>query len=299
MTRSVVVTVLFALTGAFLYALSNVLEQGEAEQIADEDSLRPSLLIRLAQRRRWLLGFASDAGGFVFSAAALSAGAVAFVQPLMAMGLLISLFLGRVIRHRSLRKGDWFAATVLCSGLAVFLYEVSPTGGRDVVEPGRWLIAGPAIAGAIALCVMSARGAHGPPRAALLGAAAGISFATSALFTKAFVSYLADGAFAWVDHWEPYAMAVSIIGGFLLVQSAFQAGSLAAAVGAVEATEPIAAVAFGLGLLNESLFVSSIAQVGAVTLSAVAVLWAIVALARAEGRAVESPQALPVLGAPA
>jgi hypothetical protein len=131
------------------------------------------------------------------------------------------------------------------------------------------------------ICIISARGVHGPPRAALLGTAAGISFATSVLFTKAFVHFLGDGIFGWVPHWQTYAMVVAVVGGFLLIQSAFQAGSLAAAVGAVEATEPIAAVAFGLGLLNEKVFATSPAELLLVTISAAAVLWAILALARA------------------
>jgi drug/metabolite transporter (DMT)-like permease len=287
MNARVALTLVLALGGAFLYALSNVLEQGEAEQIEDEHSLRPSLLVRLARRKRWLLGFAADAGGYVVSAAALAFGAIAFVQPLMAMGLLLSLLLGRAINHRPVRRGDWRAAVVLCCGLALFLYEVKPTGGLSVVTLDRWMIAGPTIVAAVALCIISARGVHGPPRAALLGTAAGIAFATSVLFTKAFVHFLGDGVFGWVPHWQTYAMVVAIVGGFLLIQSAFQAGSLAAAVGAVEATEPIASVAFGLGLLHERVFAASPAELLLVTISAGAVLWAIVALARAGDRAVE------------
>jgi drug/metabolite transporter (DMT)-like permease len=286
MNGRVMLTIGLAFAAAFFYALSNVLEQSEAELVSDEHSLRPSLLLHLARRRRWLLGLASDAGGFVFSAAALGFGAIAFVQPLLAMGLLLSLFLGQVINHKSLRRGEWLAALVLCGGLALFLYEVSPTGGRNAVPTDRWLIAGPLIAGAITLCLVSAHGLTGPPRAALLGAAAGISFATSVLFTKTFVHYLGRGIFAWVGHWQTYAMAVSIIGGFLLVQSAFQAGSLAAAVGAVETSEPVASVAFGLGLLDEKLLATSAVQMVLMVVSGIAVLGAILVLSRAEERMV-------------
>jgi drug/metabolite transporter (DMT)-like permease len=287
MNARVALTLVLALGGAFLYALSNVLEQGEAEQIEDEYSLRPTLIVRLAQRKRWLLGFAADAGGYVFSAAALAFGAIAFVQPLMAMGLLLSLLLGRAINHRVVHRRDWRAALILCAGLALFLYEVSPTGGRAVVSLARWTVAGPMIVAAVAVCIAASRGVHGPPRAALLGTAAGISFATSVLFTKAFVHFLGNGIFAWAPHWQTYAMVVAVVGGFLLVQSAFQAGSLAAAVGAVEATEPIASVAFGLGLLHERIFASSPAEMLLVMVSAAAVLWAILALARAGDHAAE------------
>src|ERR1700758_2534605 len=52
MTREVLATVAAALAAAFLYALSNVYQQGEAEQIEDEQTMRLRLLARLAERAR-------------------------------------------------------------------------------------------------------------------------------------------------------------------------------------------------------------------------------------------------------
>ena len=100
MTGPVTTSIGFALLAAFLYALSNVLEQGEAEQVPDEYALRPRLVVRLAGRPRWVMGFASDVGGYIASAVALSVGAVVFVQPIQSMGLLMTLFLGSAIQRR-------------------------------------------------------------------------------------------------------------------------------------------------------------------------------------------------------
>jgi drug/metabolite transporter (DMT)-like permease len=282
MARPVALAVGLSLIAAFLYALSNVLEQSEAETVPHEHALRPSLLIRLAHRRRWLLGFASDVGGFVTSAGALAVGAVVFVAPLLSMGLLFSLLLGAAIEHRHVPATGWRAAIVLCAGLSVFLYETSPTGGHPTARASVWLIAAPCIIGAVAVCIALAAGTAGAVRGALLGIAAAIAFATGAVLTKAFVHYLGEGVLAWAPHWEPYAMAVAIPAGFLFVQSAFQAGSLAASVAAIEATEPIFSVCLGVALLHERIAVDGPGAALAIAVACVAVVWAVVVLAHVE-----------------
>jgi hypothetical protein len=284
MTGRVVITIVLALIAAFMDALSNVIEISEAEKISEDLSLRPGLITSLARRPRWLVGLALDGGGFAAMAAALGLGAVAFVQPILALALLISLMLGSLLHHRTVRHTDWIAALVLCGGLAAFLYEVPPRGGRDLVPFARWVIAGPAIGGAILLCVVGAQLSRGPARALLLGVAASIAFATSAVLTKAFMHYLAEGIFAWAPHWEPYAMAVVIIAGFIVMQSSFQTGYLAASVAGLQAPGPVVAVVLGVGLLDETISVDTVAQVALVVISLTVVVASIVVLAQAESR---------------
>ena len=60
-----------AVLAAFLYALSNVLELMEAEQVPDEYALKMGLIGRLIRRPRWLLGVACDTVGYLTQAAAL------------------------------------------------------------------------------------------------------------------------------------------------------------------------------------------------------------------------------------
>src|ERR1700730_8603898 len=86
-----------ALAAAFMFALSNVLEQREAEQLPDDESLRAGLLVRLVRRPLWLLGFGADVSGYVCHAAALAFGSLVFVQPLLVTGLLFALLLRAAI----------------------------------------------------------------------------------------------------------------------------------------------------------------------------------------------------------
>ncbi len=270
MSLEVAFAIVLALLTAFLYALSNVLELTEAEQIPDEYALRVGLMTRLVRRPRWLLGLLADVFGYASQAAALALASVVFVEPILALAIVISLILG----------------AAMTGGLALFLYEVPPTGGHEFIPSDRAVIAGPVTFVVIAACIAAARPIRGAPRAAFLGVAAGICFAAAAVLTKGVVHYLGDGVFAWVPHWEPYALALVSIGGVIIGQSAFQTGALAASVGSTESTAPIAAAILGLVLLDESVFFDSADQVAAVVISICMILFGIAALARAEERVI-------------
>ena len=100
MSSRVAIATVLALATALFYAISNVLELLEAEQVPDEFAMRPTLLMRLIKRPRWLLGLLSDFGGYICHAAALGLATVVFVEPILATGILMSLFIGSAFVHR-------------------------------------------------------------------------------------------------------------------------------------------------------------------------------------------------------
>jgi len=166
--------------------------------------------------------------------------------------------------------------------VALFVNQVSPTGGRATAPPRLWLLAGVPLLAVVAVCIGGARVTSGSTRAALLGAGAGVAFGVSALLTKGFVHFLGDGVFAWVRHWEPYALAVCSIGGLVLSQSAFQTGSLGAALGGEQVMQPLTGVALGVGLLNEDVGTAGLLQPFAIAVAMVALVWGVVTLAQVE-----------------
>jgi drug/metabolite transporter (DMT)-like permease len=279
-TTHVGIAVACAVACAFSYGLSNVLQQREAEQIPQDQTLKLGLLRQLARRPRWLVGIGADVGGYVFEALALGLGTLVLVEPILATSLLCSLFLGGVINGRHISRSGWAAAVVLAAGVALFLYVVAPTQGVQVASNRAWLIAAPPIVGFVVVCIALGRITSGSARAAMLGLAAGTLFGVSGVLTKAFVHFLGDGILNWVPHWEPYALAVSSITGLVLAQSAFQTGALAAAVSAEQVLQPLSGVALGVGLLDERLEISS--SMSRLTLGAAlaAMLWGVLALAR-------------------
>jgi hypothetical protein len=282
-SRVLAATILSVAT-AFFYALSNVLEMLEAERVPEEYALRLGLMARLVKRPRWLAGLFSDVLGYGCQAAALGLAAVVFVEPILASGILIALFLAAAMTHHSIRRTEWIAAGALSAGLAVFLYEVSPTAGRTVGPMERWLVAGPIVVALVALSLSAGRAATGPRRGAAFGLAAGLAFGVSALLTKTTMHYFGDGVFAWVNHWEPYALAVSAIGGVVITQSALQTGALGAAVGATEATGPVSAAVLGLVVFDERFTGQGALQALAVGASVAAIIWGIATLAGAGER---------------
>jgi len=284
MSSRVALAILLALTTALFYAISNVLELIEAEKVPEEYSLRAGLVVRLVKNPRWLLGLLADFGGYITHAAALGLAAVVFVEPLLATGILMSLFVGSAYGHRPVLRGDWIAAVVLSAGLALFLYEVSPTGGLQIGRTEDWIIAGPTALAAVVVCLIFGRATRGQPRAAFLGVAAGIAFGVSALLTKALVYYLGDGLFGWVTHWEPYALAVAAIGGVIVAQSALQTGALGAAVGSIESMSVISGSLYGLFLLDERIGAHTPFQIFALVVSIVAIIGGIFKLANSEER---------------
>jgi hypothetical protein len=273
---------LCAMVAATSYGISNVLQQHEAEQIAESETLKLGFLARLAQRPRWLVGMGADVGGYVFEALAIGIGTLVVVEPIMATSLLASLFFGALINHRVITAADWLAAVVFGVGLTVFLILVRPSHGDDIASASAWIVAAPLIVGFVLVCVALARARSGAWRAMFLGLGAGTLFGTSALLTRAFVHYLGNGIFDWVPHWEPYALAVSSITGLLLAQSAFQTGSLATAVSAEQIMQALTGAALGVGMLNEQVEVAGVVWGGFLIAAVVAMVWGVHALAVAE-----------------
>ncbi len=277
---------------AFSYALSNVLQQHEAEKIPETETLKIGLIGQLAHHPRWVIGMGADVGGYVFEAIALGTGTLVLVEPILATSLLISLFLGATIHRRHIGRAGWTAAVVLAIGVSMFLGLVAPTRGVELASNRSWLIAAPPIVAFVLACVALARSARGANRAVFLGMGAGTLFGTSAVLTKAFVHYLGNGIFDWVPHWEPYALAVSSITGLVLAQSAFQTGALAAAVSAEQVMQPLIGVALGVGLLDEKLGISGATQSAMLVAALFAMLWGVLTITRVENPEIALPPAL-------
>ncbi len=102
------------------------------------------------------------------------------------------------------------------------------------------------------------------------------------MLTKAFVHYLGGGVFNWVDHWEPYTLAVSSISGLVLSQSAFQTGELAAAVSSEQVLQPLVGVVLGVGLLQEQISLTGPIAHLMLGIALAAMVWGVLALARIE-----------------
>lgn len=248
--------VVLALLAALSNAAASVLQRRAA---ADEPEggagVRQAVrwLGHVLRRPYWVAGAGMLALSTVLQAAALSVGSLALVQPLMATELLFTLVVGSMVFHRRPDRRTWLAFVALAAGLAAFLTSAAPTAGRDTASAGQWLVASGAVLGGVVALVVTARTVRGASRAALLGLASAVSFALTAALLKEVTGRVPDGPAAVLGTWPLYATAVAGGVAFLLLQSAFRAGTLAASQPALTLGDALTSVALGWGLFGEQI----------------------------------------------
>jgi drug/metabolite transporter (DMT)-like permease len=215
------------------------------------------LLLRLARRPVWLLGVLSMIGGFVLQLSALRYGALALVQPILALemlfvfGYLAVAGAGRV----KVRRRDWLAAAAMSVGIGVFLRLASPSGGRLHAPGSSWLLAGLVTAGIVLAAVAfgsgNRSGASPSRRAAMLGAATGISWGFVAAVIKELSSHLDDGLGVIFSSWPVYVLLAAGAAAMLLASHALAAGPLAASQPGFTILDPLSAGLLGVYLFGE------------------------------------------------
>jgi drug/metabolite transporter (DMT)-like permease len=90
-------------------------------------------------------------------------------------------------------------------------------------------------------------------KAAVYGTIAGILFGLSAALTKPTLEYLHAGIDELLSHWEPYALAIAGVLGFVLQQVSLATGKLAPSVATVSVANPVVGILLGIVLLDERL----------------------------------------------
>jgi drug/metabolite transporter (DMT)-like permease len=266
------------------------------------------LVVRLARQPVWLVGIAGMIGGFIFQLTALRSGGLALVQPILAAELLFVFGYLAVAGSRRVQRRDWLAVAAMSAGIGVFLRVASPSGGRLHAAGSSWLLAGLVTAGvvlaALAVAVGLGRrpGASRTRRAAVLGAATGVSWGFMAAVIKELSSHLGGGPGAVVSTWSLYVLLAAGAVTMLLAAHALAAGPLAASQPGFTILDPLTASLLGVLLFGEHI------RTGATDLAGEALALAVViagaaALSRSgliagENRHPSQPTFSPATGAP-
>ncbi|MFE2512305.1 DMT family transporter [Streptomyces naganishii] len=249
-------TVVLALLAALSNASASVLQRRAAtDESGGGSGARQALrwLARVLRRPHWLAGAGLLGLSTGLQAAALAVGSLSLVQPLMASELLFTLAVGSVVFHSRPDRRTWLAFAALAFGLALFLGAAAPSAGNETATPGLWLPVGGTLAGVVVVVVIVARTARGAPRAALLGLASAVSFAATAALMKEVMGRLGQGLGAVATQWPLYVtLAVGVVS-FLLLQSAFRAGSLTASQPALTLGDAVTSVVLGWVLFQEEI----------------------------------------------
>ncbi|MGI9033107.1 MAG: DMT family transporter [Acidimicrobiales bacterium] len=244
--------VILSLGAALLLALTSVVQQRAATTVPHHKSLRPGLVAELLQHPLWLLGVLTDVGAYLLQFLALRRGTLVLVQSLLVTGLAFALPFGAACSHRRLSRSDWLGTLAVVSGLVVFLVAAGPERGRGQPSPEGWVVLLAVVGIAVTLLVVLAPSSPGKKRALSLGTACGVLFGLNAALTKA-AAHLLDrgGVGRLVGSWQLWILVGSAAFGFLLSQSAFQAGPLEASLPVLTISDPLVSAAIGLGILHE------------------------------------------------
>jgi drug/metabolite transporter (DMT)-like permease len=283
---------ILALVAAFFFALAATLQQKGALNLPEISLRNPASLARLAGQTLWLAGTAALLTGYVFQAAALDRGRLAIIQPLLVTTVVFALPLGYFLTKQHVGRSEVIGSAVIVLGLALFAIYGDPAGGRENAPGSEWAIA---IAVLVAVCGgLLAFGGRGglTMKAAVYGTVAGILFGLSASLTKPTLEYLHAGVEELFTHWEPYALALAGVLGFVLQQVSLGTGRLAPSVATVSVANPIVGIMLGIILLDERLSRPAWHVLVAVIGLGLALVGAVViALAREAGKEQEEPVA--------
>ncbi|HEU0335759.1 MAG TPA: DMT family transporter [Gaiellaceae bacterium] len=283
-----------ALAAAFLFALAAALQQKGALNLPTISLKEPGSLLRLAGQTMWLAGTAALLVGYVLQAAALDRGRLAIIQPLLVMTIVFALPLGYVLTGQHVGRRELVGAAVIVVGLAAFALFGDPAGGRDNAPGSEWAVA-IAVLGAVCAVLLAFGGRGGlTMKAAVYGTVAGILFGLSAALTKPTMEFLHDGIDVLLSHWEPYALAIAGVLGFVLQQVSLGTGRLAPSVATVSVANPVVGILLGLILLDERLSRPAWHIVVATAGLALALVGAVViSLARESGGEPDTSAAVP------
>jgi drug/metabolite transporter (DMT)-like permease len=264
--------VLFGLLAAVFYAGAYVLQYHEAHEAPQRLFMSPRLLVELARHPIWLAGIVAMLVGEGMQVVALGSGSLAVVEPLLAASLLFALPLSAAWRREQLSGRDWVGAGLVAVGLALLLAVGTPHGGRTNASGAAWLLTDVAAFGATALLVLVGRRGRGAAQAALLAAAAGVLFGLQDALTRTSIGLLHHGAGTLFTSWQFYVVLATGGYGLLLVQSAYEAGPLTAALPALVVGEPVVGVLVGVTTLGEHVGLSAWALAAQALGAAVAIL---------------------------
>jgi len=244
---------LLAFAASLCFAAAYVLQYHEAHEAPRGLFLSPRLLVELAKHKIWVGGIAAMIVGDLLQAAALGKGSLAVVEPVLTTSLLFALPISAAWRRERLRPVEWAGAVMVSAGLGLLLGVGSPTTGASDMPMFQWILVTLAAWGfSLALVSAGLRLPSPSHRAALIGAAAGVLFGLQDALTRYCLHWIDKDFMHLVVSWQPYVLIVTALYGLTLTQSAYEAGSLSAALPPMAVGEPVIGILIGMVALDET-----------------------------------------------
>ncbi len=190
--------ILAAVGASLLYNTSIALQALEAREVPGEHSLRPSLIGRLVRNRRWLGATGLGLLGWPLEIGALLLAPLTVVQPCLASGLILLLWLGATKLGEAPGRREAVAVTAIIVGLAGVAWA-APDRSTDHAGAGVLALA----LGLVAIPIAAPYALRG--RAIAVGLlpviSAGFGYAWTGIASKLLTDELAAGALLVAIAW--------------------------------------------------------------------------------------------------
>jgi drug/metabolite transporter (DMT)-like permease len=274
--------ILLALSASFFTATSSVCQRLGARDAECSPKFDVEILLRLVRRPVWLLGIASMIVGFVLQVAALRAGGLAIVQPVLAFELILVYLYLSVLGKRAIPSWDWFAVVSMAVGLGLFIYSASPSNGHVHAKASAWWWAGFGVGAAVLIAIAvaydwgSRRQTSRLRRAAALGIATGATWGFVAAVIRELSSHLSQGFEGVFTNWSPYVLIGVGLIALVLESNSFSAGSLAASQPGFTITDPLVATLLGVMVFGERIRVGPLELTGEIVSFALIFIGAVI-----------------------
>ncbi|GAB2861063.1 hypothetical protein GCM10027074_30260 [Streptomyces deserti] len=236
-----------ALGAAVCYGTATVL-QAMAARTAAATGPRgdAALLWRAVRQWRYLAGLALDGLGFLLQIAALRSVPIYAVGAALAASLAVTAVVAARLLRVRLSRVEWAAVAVVCAGLAL----LGPASGAEGDRAGSAALKWAVLSTAAGVLLLGGAGGRLPERgrALTLGLGAGFGFGVVEVAVR-----LVGGLTPGVLLADPAAYALLLGGGaaFLLLTSALQRGSVAAATAGMVLGETIGPALVGVVWLGD------------------------------------------------
>jgi drug/metabolite transporter (DMT)-like permease len=186
-----------------------VLQAADARREPAEEGLRLSLLTHLARRRRWIVGLLLGAVGFGLQVVALSLAPFVVVQPVLAAGLLLMLYLG--VRMLGERVGWAEVAGVIGITAGIGLLAWGTPAGTETVSSEAAVISVMGTMTLVSLVPFALRGRGHLDSSTFVIVASALAFGAGNIATKLVSDGVASGAWVLVGIWLAVAALTGLI----------------------------------------------------------------------------------------
>jgi drug/metabolite transporter (DMT)-like permease len=200
---------LAAAAASAAYNIGIVLQAADARREPPAEGLRLSLLGNLARRRRWIAGFLLGGVGFALQVAALALAPFVVVQPVLAVGLLLMLYLGVRMLGERVGVAEVIGVLGITAGIGLLAWG-TPTGNETVASQAATL----AVMGtmtAVSLVPFALRGRGRLDSSTFVIVASALAYGASNIATKLVSDGAGGGAWGLAGVWLAVAAAIGVV----------------------------------------------------------------------------------------